>query len=135
MEMLNRCLAAGAFALAAFTAVPALAQDADMVAAGEKIFKRCAACHQVGPDAQNRVGPVLNGVVGRTAGTLEDYNYSKAMVEAGEGGLVWDEESLSAFLEDPKGLVKGTKMAFAGLKDEEDRKAVIAYIESESPES
>ncbi len=74
-----------ALALAAPSAAPALAQDADLVAAGEKVFKRCAACHQVGPDAKNRVGPNLTGVIGRTAGTDEGFNYSDAMIEAGDG--------------------------------------------------
>jgi cytochrome c len=118
-------------ALAAIAAAPALAQDD--VAAGEKVFKRCAACHMIGPDAKNRVGPELNGVVGRTAGTLEGYKYSDAMVEAGAGGLVWNDETLHAYLADPRGMVKGTKMAFPGLKSDEDILAVIAYIEATGP--
>jgi cytochrome c len=124
-NMRNRILLALAFT--GLAAAPALAQD-DLAAEGEKVFKRCAACHMVGPDAKNRVGPELNGIVGRTAGTLEGFSYSKAMVEAGAGGLVWNEETLDAYLADPKGMVKGTKMAFAGLKSEEDRQAVIAYL-------
>lgn len=123
--MRNRILLALAFT--GLAAAPALAQD-DLAAEGEQVFKRCAACHQVGPEAKNRVGPELNGIIGRTAGTLEGFSYSKAMVEAGAGGLVWDEETLDAYLANPKGMVKGTKMAFAGLKSEEDRQAVIAYL-------
>ena len=119
-----------ALALSALSTAPALAQDADQVATGEKVFRRCAACHQIGPDAENRVGPMLTGVIGRTAGTLEGFKFSKPMVEAGEGGLVWNDETLLAYLADPKALVKGTKMAFAGLKSEDDRHAVIAYIEA-----
>jgi cytochrome c2 len=115
-------------ALAGLVAAPALAQDD--IAAGEKVFRRCAACHMVGPDAKNRVGPELNGVIGRTAGTLEGFNYSDAMVEAGAGGLVWSDETLHSYLADPRGMVKGTKMAFAGLKSDEDILAVIAYIEA-----
>jgi len=111
-----------------------MAQDVDEALAeeGAKVFRRCAACHQVGPDAKNRVGPVLTDVIGRTAGTLEGFNYSPAMVEAGEGGLVWDEETLLTYLEDPKGMVEGTNMAFAGLRKEEDRHAVIEYIKQQS---
>ena len=131
--MRNRMMLA--LALAGLVVGPALAQDADEVEAGEKIFKRCAACHQVGPDAKNRVGPELNGIIGRTAGGLEGFNYSKAMTEAGAGGLVWSEETLMTYLEDPKGMVKGTKMAFAGLKSEEDRHAVIEYLEAEGGSS
>jgi cytochrome c len=108
----------------------ALAQDADLVDAGKKVFQRCAACHMVGPDAKNRVGPELNGVIGRTAGTLEGYKYSNAMVDAGAGGLVWSEETLHEYLADPRAMVKGTKMAFAGLKKAEEVDAVIAYIEA-----
>ena len=119
-----------ALALAALSAAPALSQDADQVAAGEKVFRRCGACHQVGPDAENRVGPVLTGVIGRSAGSLEGFKFSKPMVEAGQNGLVWNDETLLAYLADPRALVKGTKMAFAGLKSEDDRRAVIAYIEA-----
>ncbi|ETX27945.1 c-type cytochrome [Roseivivax isoporae] len=111
----------------ALPAGAALAQDGD-AEAGENVFRKCQACHQVGEDAQNRVGPVLNGVVGRTAGTLEGYNYSDAMVAKGEEGLVWDVESLSAYLENPRDYVNGTKMSFAGLRKEEERADVIAYL-------
>jgi len=92
------------------------------------VFKRCAACHAVGEGAENKVGPHLNGLIGRTAGTLPDFKYSEAMVEYGAAGNVWTEETLSTYLENPRKTVKGTKMAFAGLKDEADRQAVIAYI-------
>ena len=110
----------------------AFAQDPDpaLVAAGEKVFKRCAACHMIGPEAKNRVGPSLEGVIGRTAGTGADYDYSAAMVEAGAGGLVWSDEILHTYLENPKALVPGTKMAFTGLRAEKDRDAVIAYIDA-----
>jgi cytochrome c2 len=116
-------------ALAAGVAAPALAQD-DLAAAGEKVFRRCAACHQIGEGAEAKVGPPLEGVIGRTAGTYEGFSYSDAMVEAGQGGLVWNSDTLHQYLENPRGMVKGTKMAFAGLKKQEDRDAVIAYIEA-----
>ena len=94
-------------------------------AAGEKVFKKCAACHQVGDGAKNRVGPTLNGIVGKAAGAVEDFKYSDAM--AGHGGD-WTFDNLAAFLEDPKAMVPGTKMSFAGLRKDEDRANVIAYL-------
>lgn len=120
----------GALALS-FGAVGASAQDADMIAAGEKVFKKCAACHQVGADAKNKVGPELADVIGRTAGTAPDFKYSEAMIAYGAAGNVWNDETLHVYLENPKGVVKGTKMAFVGLKKVEDRDSVIAYIESQ----
>jgi cytochrome c len=110
----------------------ALAQaDEALVADGEKVFRRCAACHQVGEGAENKVGPELADVIGRTAGSVPDFDYSDAMVAAGEGGMVWTEETLDPYLANPKAVVKGTSMAFAGLRKEEDRQAVIAYIASQ----
>jgi cytochrome c len=120
-----------ALAIAGLASAPGLAQDADLVAEGAQVFKRCAACHAVGPEARNRVGPNLTGVVGRAAGTEADFTYSDAMVAAGEDGLVWDEAKLSEYLTNPRAMVKGSTMAFVGLKSEEDRKAVIAYLEAE----
>ncbi len=115
--------------LLAMTAGYAVAQDtAGDPAAGEKVFRKCMACHAVGADAKNKVGPVLNGVVGRHAGAIEDFNYSDAMKAKGEEGLVWDPEALAAFLEKPRDYVNGTKMSFAGLRKEEERADVIAYL-------
>jgi cytochrome c len=109
----------------AFTAGAAAAEgDAD---AGGKVFRKCKACHVVDSD-KNRVGPSLMGVVGRTAASVEGYKYSKAMKAFGEGGAVWDDDTMSAFLEKPKTLIKGTKMAFPGLKDADDRANLIAYL-------
>lgn len=116
-----------ATALFGLATLPAMAQD-DLVADGEKIFKRCAACHAVGEGAKQRVGPTLNGIIGRTVGTEEGFKYSPAMVKAGEGGMVWDETTLDGYLANPKASMPGNKMAFPGLKKEEDRQAVIAYI-------
>lgn len=98
------------------------------VEAGEDVFKKCKACHDVGPDAKNKVGPQLNGIIGRKSGTVEGFNYSDANKEAGAKGLVWSEAELMKYLEDPRAYMPGNKMAFAGLKDEQDRKDVIAYI-------
>jgi len=106
----------------------AQAQDA---AAGEKVFAKCKACH-VADEDKNKVGPSLHGVIGRTAGTHPGFKYSPAMTEAGKNGLVWNEEELTKYLHDPRGMVKGTKMAFAGLKDDADIANVIAYLEQES---
>lgn len=123
-------LAAVAAALL-LAAVPAAAQD---VAAGEKVFAKCKACHAVGEGAKNRVGPQLNHLFGRAAGGLEDFKYSKAMSEAGAGGLVWDDATLDAYLRDPKGFVKGTRMAFAGIKKDDELANVIAYLKTFSTE-
>lgn len=110
----------------------AFASDAE---AGKKVFSKCAACHAVGENAKHKVGPVLNDVIGRKAGTAEGYKYSPAMMKAGEGGLVWDEETLQAYLAKPKDVVKGTKMTFAGLTKEDDLENVIAYLETFSAAS
>ncbi|MEO3430471.1 c-type cytochrome [Pelagibius sp. CAU 1746] len=99
-------------------------------AKGEKVFKKCKACHAVGEGAKNKVGPHLNDVVGRSAGTVEGFKYSAAMVAAGEGGVVWDEDSLSAYLEKPRDYIKGNRMSFAGLRKEDERADVIAYLET-----
>lgn len=95
---------------------------------GAKVFKKCAACHAVGENAKNKVGPQLNEVFGRTAGALDGYKYSKAMIKAGEEGLVWDDATMTTYLEKPKAMIKGTKMAFAGLRKQEDLENVIAYL-------
>jgi cytochrome c len=119
-------------ALAAVSALAvsssAMAQDA---AAGEKVFIKCKACHQIGEGAKNLVGPVLNGVVGRKAGTVEGYSYS----EANKGsGITWDEATLKEYLKNPKAKVPGTKMAFAGLQNEADIDNVIAYLKQFGPD-
>ena len=107
---------------------PAAAPDPELVAAGEKVFKKCKSCHQVGEGAKNRSGPILNGVMGRAAGSVEGFRYSKALAKAADGGLVWTEESLSEFLAKPRAYLKGTKMSFAGLKKAEDQAAIAAYL-------
>lgn len=104
------------------------------VALGETVFKKCTTCHAVGEGAKNKVGPELNAVLGRTAGTLEGFNYSQAMKDAGAGGLVWTPETLAQFLPKPRDFVKGTKMSFAGLAKPEDVANVIAYLATFSPD-
>ena len=97
------------------------------VAAGEKVFKKCKACHVVdGP--KHRVGPSLQNVIGRIAGTAEGYKFSKAMKAYGESGVVWNAETLAPYLEKPRRAVPGTKMSFPGLKKPEDLENVIAYM-------
>lgn len=103
---------------------PAFAQGAGDPAAGEKVFNQCKACHTI-EAGKNRVGPSLHGVVGRAAGTAEGFQYSPAMKSS---GLTWTPENLDKYLTDPKALVPGNKMAFAGLKKPEDRANVIAYL-------
>ena len=100
----------------------ARAQDA---ALGEKVFLKCKACHQIGDGAKNAVGPVLNGVVGRKAGTYADYAYSDANKNS---GLTWDEATLKEYLKNPRAKVPGTKMIFPGLTKDDDIDNVIAYL-------
>lgn len=110
-------------AMAAFAA-PAMA-DGD-AAAGEKVFNKCKACHSL-EEGKNKVGPSLHGVIGRKAASLDGFKYSKAMQES---GLTWDEATLHKYLENPRAMVPGTRMAFAGLKKEADINNVIAYIKA-----
>jgi len=97
---------------------------------GEKVFKKCKACHAVGEGAKNKVGPMLNGIVGAPAGQVPDFKYSSALMEAAEGGLIWDAENLGKFLTKPRDFMKGTKMSFAGLRKEKDVANIIAYLET-----
>lgn len=106
------------------------ALDPELVAAGEKVFKKCKACHQVGEGAKNKTGPVLNGIVGQAAGDVEGFKYSKALQAKADEGLVWTEDTLAAFLAKPKAFMKGTKMSFSGLRKEKDLAAITAYLAS-----
>ncbi len=127
MTLLRASVVAG-FALLGSIGV-AVAQDA---AAGEQIFKsKCHVCHQIGEAAKNFVGPVLNGVVGRKAGTYPGYNYSEANKNS---GITWDEPTLKVYLKDPRGRVPGTKMVFPGLPNEQDIDNVIAYLKQFGPD-
>ena len=99
--------------------------------AGKQVFKKCHACHNVGEGARNAVGPILNGVVGRKAGSVEGYNYSEANKNS---GITWDAATLDVYLKDPKAKVPGTKMSFPGLPNDADRANVIAYLSTFGPD-
>src|SRR5215469_3115266 len=112
----------GMILAAAISIAPARAQDA---AAGETVFIKCKACHQIGEGAKNAIGPVLNGVVGRPAGSYPGYSYSDANKTS---GITWDEATLKVYLKNPRAKVPGTKMIFPGLTKEEDIDNVVAYL-------
>ncbi|MGO4669532.1 c-type cytochrome [Bosea sp. 2RAB26] len=109
-------------ALLAAAAQPARAQDA---AAGEKVYAQCRSCHQVGETAKNTVGPILNGVIGQKAGTREGYGYSAAMKDS---GLTWDNATFADYIQNPRTKVPGTKMIYAGLKDEKRIADLLAFL-------
>jgi cytochrome c len=117
-----------ALALFGASGGPVLAQDAT---AGEKDFLVCRACHEIGPNAKNMVGPVLNGVVGRKAGTYPGFEYSDANKTS---GIVWTPEELDKYLSSPQTVVPHTKMLFPGLQDPQKRKDVIAFLEQFGPD-
>jgi len=117
---MKRILIAGAVAV--LSATTAGAQD---VAAGATSFKKCAPCHDVGPTAKNKVGPVLNGLDGRKSGSVAGYNYS----DANKGsGITWNEASFLEYIKDPKAKIPATKMTFAGIKNEDEAKNLWAYL-------
>ncbi len=121
--MLKAAMAATVAAAFAFAAQA----DGD-VAKGEKVFKKCAACHAVGDGAKNKIGPQLNGIVGRPAATVADFKYSDAMKAKAAEGLVWTDEVLHEYLKKPADMVKGTTMSFPGLRKDDERDDVIAYL-------
>lgn len=112
------------------TVVAATDLDPELVVAGEKVFKKCAACHAVGSGAKNKSGPQLNGVLGRTFGSVDGFKYSKAFLAAKDEGRAWTEEELAGFLTKPKSHIKGTKMSFSGLKKDQDIAAITEYLKS-----
>jgi len=106
----------------AMSAGAAAAQD---LAAGETSFKKCLPCHAVGPGAKNKVGPELNGLDGRHSGSVEGYNYSPANKNS---GITWNEAQFLDYIKDPKAKIPGTKMVFAGIKNENEAKSLWAYL-------
>ncbi len=123
--IIRRAIVAVALGVALVSAGPVLAAD---IKAGKKVFKKCKACHYADRE-KHKTGPHLVNLIGRTAGSLEDYKkYSKAMKAS---GIVWDEETLTEYLRAPKKYIKGTKMAFVGLKKDADIENVIAYLMAE----
>ncbi|MDJ0614561.1 MAG: cytochrome c family protein [Rhizobiaceae bacterium] len=113
--------------LFALAATPVAAED---IKAGKKVFKKCKACHTVKPE-KHKVGPSLHGILGKAAGSAEGYKSSPALSAS---GIVWDTESMTAFLKDPKGTIPGNKMSFGGLKKDDEIVNLIAYIKAESEE-
>jgi cytochrome c len=111
-----------AAALFAASVAAASAQD---LAAGEQSFKKCLPCHSIGPGATNKVGPEQNGLDGRKAGTTEGYNYTDANKNS---GIVWGEEVFKEYITDPRAKIPGTKMVFAGIKNENERNNLWAYL-------
>jgi cytochrome c len=120
---LGTAIVAGGLALGS---TAALAQGD--VAQGERVFNQCKACHEV-DEPKNKVGPHLVGIFGRPAGSVEDFKYSDAMKES---GITWNDETIAAYVADPQGYIKGNRMAYAGLKKEEDIADLIAYLKEES---
>jgi cytochrome c len=117
--------------LAGVVLLCALAQGGAALAqgkpAGEAVFAKCRACHQVGPEAKNILGPHLNQLFGRKAGGVEGYNYSPANKNS---GVTWTEESFAAYIRDPRAAMPGTKMVFPGLKNDDEVQALIAFLKA-----
>jgi cytochrome c len=96
---------------------------------GEILFKACSNCHEVGEGAKNKVGPHLDGIFGRTAGSLDGFNYSGAMKKAGAEGLLWSEHSLEEYIAKPRDFIKGNRMSFRGMDNPQDRKDIVAWLQ------
>jgi cytochrome c len=131
-DLMRETTKVGAFlalALGAVMSLPAVAADGD-AANGEKLFRKCKVCH-VADEEKNRLGPHFIGLFGRKAGSVEGFKYSEAMASS---DIVWDAQTLDAYLADPKGYVPKNKMAFVGLKDEQDRADIVAYLEQVTAE-
>ena len=127
-------LTSGLLMAGALLSGAALAQDEPTgdPAKGRRLFNRCMACHTLPEGGPNRVGPNLWGVLGRQAGSKDGFNYSPTMKKAGEEGLVWSEETLSAYLENPRKYIPGNRMVFVGLAKLQDRLDLIAHLKRET---
>jgi cytochrome c len=106
----------------------AFAQD---VGAGEQSFRKCLPCHAVGEDAKNKVGPVLNGLEGRKSGSIDGYNYTDANKNS---GITWDEASFKDYITDPRAKIPGTKMVFAGIKNDKEKGDLWAFLNQYKPD-
>jgi len=126
---ISRSLGCCGLALTVFLLAAGPAQADGDVAKGEQVSKKCMACHAIN-DKTNKVGPHLVGIVGRPVASVEGYNYSESMKAHGATGAVWDEAALQAYLENPKAVVEKSKMAFAGLKKEDERTDLIAFLKT-----
>ncbi|MEP0234247.1 c-type cytochrome [Roseibium sp.] len=118
-------------ALATLT-TPSLAEQPADAERGQKLYRACKACHEIGVDARNGVGPHLDGLFGRTAGSIENFKYSSVMRIRGGAGLEWTQETLDAYLEKPRAFVGGTRMSYRGMKKQQDRDDLIAYLREAS---
>ena len=107
-------------------------EDAALVAAGESVFRQCKACHQIGAGAVNRTGPHLNGIMGRTIGSVDGFRYSNAFMDAAAVREIWTEDRLAEFLANPRMAMDGTRMSFRGIRDDADMVALLAYLSSVS---
>ncbi len=117
-----------ALAIAAMLIATTAAEAAGDAALGEKVFLRCRVCHNIGEGATNKIGPELNGIIGRKAASVEGYSYGDGLKTLAANGLVWDEASLTQYLHNPRAFNPGTKMAFAGIPKDADIANVIAYL-------
>ena len=127
---MGRCALLPALALsAAMGTSPGAAEEIGNAERGATLFQQhCSTCHQIGPEAINRVGPYLTGIFGRRAGSARDFNYSRSMTRMGDDGLTWTLETLDAYVENPKALISGTRMNYKGMADAEARHALLAYL-------
>ena len=121
-DMMKRLTLSALVAISSLAAPVALAQD---VAAGKTSFNKCMACHAVGEGAKNKVGPVLNGLDGRKSGTVADYSYTDANKNS---GITWNKDQFLEYIKDPKAKIPGTKMIFAGIKNEKEANDLWAFI-------
>jgi cytochrome c len=117
--------------VAAVCGMTATAVGAQDLAAGATSFKKCAPCHDVGPTAKNKVGPLLNGLDGRKSGSIQGYSYSEANKKS---GIVWSEAAFLEYIKDPKAKIPGTKMVFAGIKNEKEAKNLWAHLAKFGPD-
>jgi cytochrome c len=115
-------------ALAAAMSALAVAQDLEN---GKAVWNKCRACHQVGENARNLVGPVLNGLIGRKAGTVEGFDYSEANKNS---GIVWDDATFREYIKNPKAKIPNTKMVFVGLSDPQDIEDLLAFLKQFGPD-